>query len=269
MKTCKQIRKDAWALLQGKWFGRIAVVVIALYAISMFVNYAIGVTFTALSIDSLGDFLQHKAQASKAGLVYALPSTRAYVWMTVGWFFQSFIAYIFTSISLFGTACVLLKAEANDDCRWFADSFDGFSRPFESMGLLLLVNTKVLLWSLLFVLPGIVAIYRYRQAWFVKIEHPDWTASACLAESGHLMRGVKWKAFRLDLTYLFACGGSLIVVNMLMALSFVALSTKGVVGLIAGTVGLLCAFFGFYLFVKLFAAMAVARVIFYRAILTK
>ena len=267
MKTCKQIRQETWALLKTKWFGRIIVVGSVLMAISLVVHYAIVGAFAALSIDSLGEFCTNKAQAAQAGLGYTLPTMRAYVWMAVGWLFQSFIGYIFAAIMLYGAARVMLKAEANDVRRWFADSFEGFSRPFEMLGTLLLINVKVFLWALLFVIPGIIAAYRYRQTWFLKIEHPDWTASACIKESGRLMKGHKWQAFWLDLTYCLACMGMLIVLNMLVILSVAATSTGGILGLVAGGLCTLCTFFGFYYFIKICAAMAVARVFFYRATL--
>ena len=267
MKTCKQIRQETWALLKTKWFARILVVGFALAAISLVVHYAIIGTFAALSIDSFGDFFASKAQAAQAGLDYTLPTMRAYVWMVVGWLFQSFIGYIFAAIMVYGAARVMLKAEANDERRWFADSFEGFARPFELMGTLLLINLKAFLWALLFVFPGLIATYRYRQTWFLKIEHPDWTASACIKESGRLMKGHKWQAFWLDLTYILSAMGALIVFNILAALSCAALAAGGILGLVAGGLGTLCTFFTIYLFIKICSAMAVARVFFYRATL--
>jgi uncharacterized membrane protein len=267
MKTCSQIRKETWALLKTKWFGRILVVGLILAGISAIVHYLIVGAFGTLSIDTVSDYLQRKEQASRAGLCYTLPTTRAYVWMIVGELFQTFIAYIFAAIMVYGVARVMLKAEANDERRWFADSFEGFSRPFEMMGTLLLVNVKALLWTLLLVFPGFIAVYRYRQTWFLKIEHPDWTASACIAESGRLMKGRKLQAFWLDLTYLLLVMGVIFCINLLAILSVATLSTKGAFGLVLGSIGSLCSFFGFYLLVKICAAIAVSRVIFYRATL--
>ena len=267
MKTCKQIRKEAWALLKTKWFGRIIVVGFALTAIAMAVNFAVTAAFSALAIDTLGDYIDHKLQAHQAGLCYTLPTMRTYVWMLAGWLFQTFIAYIFASLTIYGVARVLLKAEANDEHRWFADSFEGFSRPLEMMGTLLLVNIKAFLWGLLFFIPGVIATYRYRQTWFLKIGHPDWTASACIKESGRLMKGHKWQAFWLDLTYILSAMVTLFVFNMMAVMTCVAFSAGGVIGSAAGAAGLLCTFFAIYLFVKICAAVAVSRVYFYRATL--
>ena len=142
MKSCKEMRREAWGILKGKWFGRLLVVGVLLHLIVVTVNSLVSSAFVALSIDSLGDFVGRKAQAMQAGLVYALPSMRAYVWMVSGFLFQVFIAYVFAAIMAYGFCSTLLKAQANDDRRWFADAFGGFARPFEVSGLLALMNLK-------------------------------------------------------------------------------------------------------------------------------
>ena len=79
---------------------------------------------------------------------------------------------------------------------------EGFRRPLEAAWLMFLINFKVFLWSLLLIVPGIVAAYRYRQVWYVKAQHPDWSAAECIAQSSRLMDGCKWKAFVFDLSYI-------------------------------------------------------------------
>ena len=45
------------------------------------------------------------------------------------------------------------------------------------------------LWMLLFIVPGIIAIYRYRMALYVMIDHPELGPLDCLRESKRLMTG--------------------------------------------------------------------------------
>ena len=257
------MRREAWGIVKGKWFGRLLVVGVLLHAAVVTVNGLVASAFVALSIDSLGDFVGRKMQAMQAGLVYTLPSFKAYVWMLTGFLFQMFIAYVFAAILAYGFCSTLLKAHANDDRRWFADAFGGFSRPFEVTGLLVLINLKAMLWTLLFIIPGIVATYRYRLAWFLKIEHPDWTARACVAESGRRMKGNKWKAFCLDLSYL----GWYFLSMAGMAASAILFGKSaggGGLSLILSAVGFLVGAFAFYLFLKVFLGQFVSRVVFYR-----
>lgn len=262
MKSCREMRRAAWTVVNGVWFWRLVVVGLVLQTIGGFMNGLVSSAFVALEIHSLGDYLTNRMQALQSGLDYALPSLRAYGWMLGGFAFQMFIAYVFAAIFAYGFMRTLLKADANDETRWFSEAFGGFSRPFEVTGLLVLMNVKVFLWACLLVVPGIVATYRYRLAWFLKNEHGDWTASQCLAESGRLMKGVKWKAFCLDLSYLgwwlLAC----VVLGLALVPSRWALS--GGLGFAAGVFGFLLGAFGFCLLVKVLLGFVVARVIFYR-----
>lgn len=261
MKSCREMRREAWGILNGKWFWRLLAVGVVLYLITGTVNGLVSSAFTALAIDSLGDFVTRWAQARQAGLGYTLPTLKAYGWMMGGFLFQMFIAYVFGAIVAYGFMGTLLKARANDDNRWFADAFGGFARPFEVTGLLVLMNLKVFLWALLLLFPGIVAAYRYRLAWFLKNEHPDWTASACLAESGRQMKGFKWKAFCLDLSYI----GWWLLASLGLGASVVLLghvTESG--GPVWATASFLIGALSFYLFLKVALGVAVSRVVFYR-----
>ena len=60
----------------------------------------------------------------------------------------------------------------------------------------------VWLWSLLFVIPGIIKAYEYRLVPYIYAENPDMKYSDILAESSKLMKGNKWKTFVLDLSFI-------------------------------------------------------------------
>lgn len=58
------------------------------------------------------------------------------------------------------------------------------------------------LWSLLFVIPGIVKAYEYRMIPYLLAEHPDMPMEQAFSMSRELMHGNKWRAFVLDLSFL-------------------------------------------------------------------
>ena len=60
----------------------------------------------------------------------------------------------------------------------------------------------VWLWSLLFVIPGIIKAYEYRLVPYIYAENPDMDYKAILAESSKLMKGHKWNTFVLDLSFI-------------------------------------------------------------------
>jgi uncharacterized membrane protein len=61
---------------------------------------------------------------------------------------------------------------------------------------------KIFLWSLLFMIPGIVKAYSYSMIYYVKNDNPHFTWSMCLAESERLMKGKRLNLFFLDLSFI-------------------------------------------------------------------
>lgn len=70
------------------------------------------------------------------------------------------------------------------------------------VGMSLLRSLLVGLWSLLLVIPGIIAGYRYSMADYLLINHPEMGAVEALRRSKELMRGNKMAAFSLDWSFL-------------------------------------------------------------------
>lgn len=82
------------------------------------------------------------------------------------------------------------------------DLFDGFGIFFRLLWLSILYGLFVFLWSLLFVIPGIVAAYRYSMAFYLMFDDPGKSALDCLRESRALTQGHKGELFVLDLSFL-------------------------------------------------------------------
>ena len=80
--------------------------------------------------------------------------------------------------------------------------FDAFGMFFRVLWLYILESVFIFLWSLLFVFPGIIAYYRYRQALYLLLEHPEMSALQCISESKRIMRGHKGELFVMDLSFI-------------------------------------------------------------------
>ncbi|MBP3265389.1 MAG: DUF975 family protein [Clostridiales bacterium] len=63
-------------------------------------------------------------------------------------------------------------------------------------------DVYIVLWSLLFVIPGIIKSYEYKMIPYILSENPEMTTEQAFAESKKLMTGNKWKAFVLDLSFI-------------------------------------------------------------------
>lgn len=184
------------------WAGRSFVGGILLYVVVTELCGAVLAACDRMDAQTWFDFLASKLEHARSGLCYTVPSSSAFWRMTGATAFRQFILFLFGAILMYGLSRLFLKAARNDPRRWFAATFSGFARPLEATWLLVLINLRVFLWSLLLLVPGAVAVYRYRLAWYLKCEHGDWSAWKCLGESGRIMRGFKWQAFRLDVSYL-------------------------------------------------------------------
>ncbi len=60
----------------------------------------------------------------------------------------------------------------------------------------------IFLWSLLFIIPGIVKSYSYSLAYYIKAEHPEYDWRECLDESEMMMKGNKWRLFKLHFSFI-------------------------------------------------------------------
>ena len=83
-----------------------------------------------------------------------------------------------------------------------SDLADGFSITFKVFAVAFLQGLFIALWSCLLVVPGIIAAYRYRQAFYILLDDPDKGALQCIRESKQLMHGHKWELFALDLSFI-------------------------------------------------------------------
>lgn len=79
----------------------------------------------------------------------------------------------------------------------FAQILDGFKRFADSLVAYLLMVLYIMLWSLLFIIPGIVAAIAYSQTFFILAENPKMKGAEALQKSKEIMRSYKWKYFCL------------------------------------------------------------------------
>ena len=84
----------------------------------------------------------------------------------------------------------------------YGNLLDGFALAGKLILLALLEGLFIFLWTLLFIIPGIIAAYRYRMAKFLLLDHPEMAVTDCLRTSKQMMKGHKWECFVLDLSFI-------------------------------------------------------------------
>jgi uncharacterized membrane protein len=80
--------------------------------------------------------------------------------------------------------------------------FSQLSRLIPFFILLLLQVIYIILWTLLLIIPGIIASLRYSQTFYILIDNPDMKASDVINRSKEMMQGQKWKYFLLHLSFI-------------------------------------------------------------------
>lgn len=84
----------------------------------------------------------------------------------------------------------------------FENLFDGFKNFSSAVIAQLLITIFVILWSLLLLIPGIIAGYSYSQVFYILNDNPEIGATEALKRSKEMMVGFKWKLFCLHLSFI-------------------------------------------------------------------
>lgn len=133
-----------------------------------------------------------------------------------GWAFIGMVSILFYMITIalsfvIGAATYVLTMGVQN---WFRRSIyekvplKEIFRPFgggklwSNIGMCLLIQLFSFLWSLLFVIPGIVKGISYSMAIYIKAENPNITALRAIELSKLITDGHKWDLFYLSLSFL-------------------------------------------------------------------
>ena len=96
------------------------------------------------------------------------------------------------------------KLRAIEDQGNISDMGYGFDVNFKrNVGTILLMEIYTFLWSLLFVVPGIVKMYEYSMIPYILADNPDIDRKEAFSISKEMMKGNKWRAFIRDLSFIF------------------------------------------------------------------
>jgi len=76
--------------------------------------------------------------------------------------------------------------------------FVGFQRFWKSFATYFFYTLFIVLWTLLFIIPGIIATFRYAMAFFIIADDEDCGSLEAISRSKEMMKGNKWKFFCLN-----------------------------------------------------------------------
>lgn len=115
----------------------------------------------------------------------------------VGWLATYFISGAF----MYGIAVFFLNLSRGKEIS-INNLFDGFNHYGRTLGTYLLFVLFIMLWSLLLIVPGIIAAYSYALVFYILVDEPNLKPLEALRKSKKMMDGNKAKLFYLGLRFI-------------------------------------------------------------------
>lgn len=116
-------------------------------------------------------------------------------------FLGSILSALISGPLLLGYAIFSLSISRNKKTK-FEYAFEGFNNFGIALGTYFLMFIYVFLWTLLFIIPGVIALFSYSMAFYILADDDSIGAVEALKKSKELMKGNKLKLFYLMLRFL-------------------------------------------------------------------
>ena len=196
MKCAADFRQEARAALQGKW-------PLAILGGATSGGPEFKINFTG---GSLNANIQYAGQTIYSWGDGITPGLRTFL---VGGAVYLILAAIVVGVLYFVLGSVVKVGYA----RFNLDLTAGETPSFETLfsyfphwktvaAAQLLQTVYIFLWTLLLVIPGIVAGYSYAMTGYILAEHPELSASETIAQSKAMMEGNRWRLFCLQFSFI-------------------------------------------------------------------
>ena len=206
MKLARDYRESAWNILRGRYWWTVLAGLIA----SVLGGIGFGGSFNFdfnFKFDS-GDFSNFVQRATDGQLDISQINSILHPFAGIfaalgGLFFAYWIAVLIVGSAVelgynsFNLSLYESKAEPKIETL-----FSRFSYFGNALLLRLLMLVKIFAWALLFVVPGIVASFRYSMAPYIMAENPDLSATEAIEQSKRMMAGNKWRLFCLEFSFI-------------------------------------------------------------------
>lgn len=184
---------------------RMTLVLLALYLIFEVIDTGTGYAFGAnlsIDIDSISNpYLLADALSAFGSLA----------------FFISILISLIKTVLSAGYTCYCFGIHRREDMP-YESLFDAFSFAGKVILLEVVLWILIFLWSLLLVIPGFIAAYRYSFAMLNLCENPDLSVMEALRLSKQQTMGYKWQFFVLDLSFIgwYLLGSVIVSVSSLL-----------------------------------------------------
>lgn len=178
-EKCSEIRALARMSLRNNW-GKVVLAMAIYYVLMITLPLVIDEMIPGATIERYNALLEETVE-------YPLVST-LYTALLAGAFEVGLYSFLIVFVR---------RSEINT-----VHLFDGFEHIVKALWLSIRIGFFVFLWSLLLIVPGIIAAIRYSQAFVVLADHPEYSAGQCMGVSKQYMKQNKGKYFCLILSFI-------------------------------------------------------------------
>ena len=193
MSNSKELRKRAWQSLKGKYWMAFAVVLVTGLIGSVGSSF---ISFGQNLSEVLG--LVDPAEMDSTMVIGALVLNGVVIISAI---IGLLLGIFITSPVTVGLCNYFIK---NTDSKpSFKDAFSGFKVKYgRNIGTLLLVGIKTVLWTLLFIIPGIIKTYEYAIIPYILADDPEISSKDAFKKAKQMMKGNKWRLFKLEFSFI-------------------------------------------------------------------
>ena len=193
MLKSKELRAKAWESLKGKyWMAFIVTIVAGLIA-------SVGNSFISFG-QSLSEILGmvDPAELDTQMMIGAIVLNGVVITAAIIGFVLSLLI---TSPLTVGLCNYYIKNTNSKPS--FGELFSGFKTKYgRNVGTLFLAGVKLVLWTLLFVVPGIIKSFEYSIIPYILADNPELSSKEVFKKAKQIMTGNKWRLFKLEFSFI-------------------------------------------------------------------
>ena len=193
MLKSKELRGKAWESLKGKYWMAFAVVLV-LGILSSIGTSMVNVSNDLVKIVNFVDPAEMDSTMQTGAFVIL---GMALISCIVGFL----ISLLVGNAATVGLCNYFIK---NTDSKpSFKDAFSGFKVKYgRNIGTLLLASIKIVLWTCLFIVPGIIKSFEYSMIPYILADDPEISSKDAFKKAKEMMSGNKWRLFKLEFSFI-------------------------------------------------------------------
>ena len=203
--------------LSGHWGAVIAALIVPALAVAA-LSFVTNLPLQIYNMFAAGPYFFGDVNAG-----YVSVATAREFLLSIPAFLGEIAVFVISAALLYGISRYLIRFVRGAQ-PVIGEIFGGFTGGAEKFGravlLRLLISIFTALWSLLFVIPGIIAAYRYSMAFYILADNDNISALDALNAGKEMMRGHKWQLFKLHLSFI----GWIILCCLTCGIGFIFLS---------------------------------------------